>query len=177
MAGQTTVREHLRETRLLPMLIERLYVGAEARLREIRLRALKDAPDAFASTFDDAASRPPENWERQLEQLATFVATSGGCDLGLVRGAYHDHIKERGYLISMWVAPEARRRGVGSDLVDAVIEWAKGQELNRLLLDVAETNAAAIAFYTRKGFVPNGVLGQLPPPRDHIREIQMAMPL
>jgi GNAT superfamily N-acetyltransferase len=159
------------------MLIERLAVGAGARLREIRLRALKDAPDAFASTFDEAASRSLESWERQLEQLATFVATSDGCDVGLVRGAFHDHIKDTGYLISMWVAPEARRRGVGSDLVDAVIEWARGQGLNRLLLEVAETNAAAIAFYARKGFVPNGVHGQLPPPRDHIRESQMAMPL
>jgi GNAT superfamily N-acetyltransferase len=162
---------------LRPVLIERLAAGAGDRLRAIRLRALKDAPEAFGSTFAEAVSRPPESWERQLEQLATFVATSRGCDLGLVRGAFHDQMKDTGYLISMWVAPEARRLGVGSDLVDAVSEWARTQGLDRLLLDAAETNTAAITFYARKGFVPNGVLGKLPPPREHIREIQMALPL
>jgi GNAT superfamily N-acetyltransferase len=162
---------------LQSVVIESLAAGAGARLRAVRLRALNEATEAFASTFDEAVLRPPEDWERQLQQLATFVATLGGCDVGLARGAFHDQIKDTGYLISMWVAPEARRRGVGSDLVDAVVEWARSQGLSRLLLDVAEMNAAAIAFYARKGFVPNGVHGKMPPPRDQIREIQMARPL
>jgi hypothetical protein len=42
-------------------------------------------------------------------------------------------------------------------------------------LDVVETNTSAIAVYTRKGFVPNGEVGTLPLPRDHVREIQLVM--
>jgi hypothetical protein len=42
---------------------------------------------------------------------------------------------------------------------------------------VAEGNAPAIARYTKKGFLPNGVVGTLPPPRQHIREIQLVMAL
>jgi ribosomal protein S18 acetylase RimI-like enzyme len=49
--------------------------------------------------------------------------------------------------------------------------------LKRLFLDVVETNTPAIALYARKGFVPTGEAGTLPPPRDHIREIQLVMML
>lgn len=160
-----------------PANIEHLSAGDGERLRAIRLRALRDASDAFGTTLEEAAARPPESWDRQLEQVATFVATVSGSDLGLVAGMPHDHFRDAGYLISMWVAPEARRQGIGSALVDAVVHWARTRELNRLFLDVGEGNAPAIALYTRKGFVPNGEVGTLPPPRDHVREIQFVMRL
>jgi hypothetical protein len=47
--------------------IERLFVGGEDRLRRIRLRALRDAPDAFES----ASRWPLESWRQQLETLTT----------------------------------------------------------------------------------------------------------
>ncbi len=157
--------------------IERLSAGSGQRLRAIRLRALADSPDAFATTFEEAAARPLESWNRQLDQIATFVATAGGGDLGLVRSTRHDTLPGTGYLISLWVAPEARGRGTGASLVATVIRWAKTQGIQRLLLDVGETNTRAIALYTRMGFMPNGATGTLPPPRDHILEIQLALPL
>jgi ribosomal protein S18 acetylase RimI-like enzyme len=157
--------------------IERLGSGDGERLRALRLRSLRDAPDAFATTFEAAAAWAPENWNRQLEQLATFVASSRGTDVGLARGALDDHSRNTGHMISMWVAPEARRDGIGSALVDAVVEWARAQGLTRLLLDVGEKNTPAIDLYTRKGFVPSGEVGTLPPPREHVREIQLVMSL
>jgi ribosomal protein S18 acetylase RimI-like enzyme len=77
----------------------------------------------------------------------------------------------------MWVAPEARRTGVGEALVDAVIEWAGSNGVKRLRLDVADNNAAAIALYIREGFQPNGKVSALPPPREHIREHQRELRL
>jgi GNAT superfamily N-acetyltransferase len=159
------------------MTIEQLVAGDGERLRAIRLRALRDAPDAFGATLEEAEARPPEDWDDQLEQLATFVATLDGCDMGLVRAVHHDHLRDAGCLISMWVEPEGRRQGIGSALVDAVVNWARTRGLKRLLLDVVERNTPAIALYARKGFVPSGAIGTLPPPRDHIREIQLVMML
>lgn len=159
------------------MTIERLRAGEGERLRAIRLRSLLDTPDAFATTLEEATGWSPDTWNRHLEERATFVATARGTDVGLVRGALHDQARDSAYLISMWVAPQTRRQGIGSSLVDAVVEWARAQGVTRLLLDVGEANAPAIAFYTRKGFVPTGKLGTLPPPRDHVREIQLAMSL
>ena len=157
--------------------LEQLRVGEGERLRAIRLRALQDAPDAFGATFEEAAARSLESWNGQLEQFPTFVATANGSDVGLVRCALHDRFQDAGYLISMWVSPDARRQGIGSALVDAVVDWARTRGLNRLFLDVTEMNTAAISLYTRKGFVPNGEVGTLPPPRDHVREIQLVMTL
>ena len=104
-----------------PATIERLIAGDGQRLRAIRLRALRDAPDAFGTTVEEAAAEPLESWERQLQQVDAYVATAGGCDLGLARGARHDRWSDTGYLLSMWVAPEVRRQGIGADLVQAVI--------------------------------------------------------
>ena len=55
--------------------IERLQPGDEARLRATRLRALQDAPYAFATTFDEASRWPAEHWEQQLRNRTTFVIT------------------------------------------------------------------------------------------------------
>lgn len=157
--------------------IDRLAPGEEARLRAIRLRSLEEAPYAFATTYEDAAASSVERWTGQLEQLATFVATVHGIDVGMVRGARHGQFGDIGYLISMWVAPEARRQGIGSALVDAVVAWAKAEGFARLLLDVGAENTPAIAFYRRKGFVPTEQVDALPPPREHIREIQLGLAL
>ena len=81
-----------------------------------------------------------------------------------MRAAHHDHLRDAGLLISMWVAPEARRQGIGAALVDAVAHWARTRVLKRLFLDVVETNTPAIALYARKGFVPTGEAGTLLPP-------------
>jgi ribosomal protein S18 acetylase RimI-like enzyme len=157
--------------------IERLSVGDEGRLRQIRLRALRDAPEAFETTFAEANARPFESWQQQLEQLATFVAMVEDLDVGMARGAPHDEPSDTAYLISMWVAAEARHGGVGSALIEAVAAWAREEGFKRLVLDVAEGNAPAMALYTRAGFSATGVFGTLPPPRAHIREIQMAVTL
>ena len=159
------------------MTIEPLRAGAGERMRAIRLRALGDSPEAFETTFEEAAVRPTESWNLELERLDTFVATADGCDVGLVRSMEHDQFRDAGYLMSMWVAPEARRLGIGSALVDTVVHWARARGLKRLFLDVGEGNAPAIGLYAHKGFVPNGEVGKLPPPRDHVREIQMVLEL
>jgi ribosomal protein S18 acetylase RimI-like enzyme len=158
-------------------MIVRLSAGDGARLRAIRLRALSDSPDSFATTFEEAAARSLESWERQLDEIATFVAVAGANDVGLVRGTLHDQRKDTGYLISLWVVPEARGQGIGAGLVSAVVAWARERRLVRLVLDVGEHNARALALYTRMGFLPNGTTSTLPPPRDPSREIQLAMEL
>ena len=164
-------------SRKTPIDIKRLAAGEGLRLRTIRLRALADAPDAFSSTYDEAASRPLDSWAVQLQKLATFVAVLDGEDVGLVRGARDDLQPDAAWLISMWVSPEVRGQGVGEALIDAVVEWARISATRRMLLDVGDHNHPAIALYARKGFEPNGTTGSLPTPRSHIREHQRELQL
>ena len=157
------------------MTIERLTTDATARLRELRLRALQDSPDAFGSTYEETATRPESSWVQQLRDLPTFVAVVDGHDVGMVRGGSAGH--DTAELISMWVAPEARRMGVGIALIDEVIAWAKSAGFTRIQLDVAEVNTPANALYERAGFLPSGNRSTLPPPRQHITEMERVRPL
>ena len=152
------------------MEIVRLRPGAEARLRTIRLQALQDAPDAFGSTAAEVAARPPESWSQQLSGLATFVAVSGGRDVGLARFAPDEECAQTGWLTSMWVSPENRGEGVGSTLIDAVVDFATSQGVARLALDVGDHNTSAISLYASKGFEPTGEVSSLDPPREHLCE-------
>ena len=157
--------------------VERLTVDEAPRLRAIRLRALADAPEAFGTTFDQAAAQPGETWSEQLQELPTFVAVNDGLDVGMVRCQPDETEPDTALLISMWVAPASRRIGVGDALVDAAIEWARANGVSRLQLYVVDDNAPAIALYARKGFLPTGEVTTLPPPREHIREHQRELRL
>ncbi len=158
-------------------MIERLHPGEGPRLRAVRLRALADAPDAFATTLEQARAWGRERWEDQVEEFPTFVWRGEDADLGVVRCAPHDGDPEAGYLISMWVAPEARGRGIGAALVGQVVAWARGRRLRRLFLDVGVHNPAARRLYERQGFVATGSTGALSSPREHVRELEMALEL
>jgi ribosomal protein S18 acetylase RimI-like enzyme len=74
-------------------------------------------------------------------------------------------------LVSMWVAPGSRRRGVGQSLIDEVVGWALATAADALALGVADGNDAAIAAYERAGFVLTGEHHPLPsdPSREELR--------
>lgn len=46
--------------------IQRLETNEWERLREIRLKALKESPDAFGSTFEETATRPTASWIAEI---------------------------------------------------------------------------------------------------------------
>ncbi len=153
--------------------------GEWERVRAIRLRALADAPDAFGTTLAEDEARPLVDWRRRLEDpgVATFVAVADGRDVGLATGTAYDGEAGAAGLFSMWVAPGARRGGIGGALVGAVVGWARGAGFRRVLLDVADGNPSAVALYAGRGFLPTGVVGTLPPPRTHVAEHQRGLPL
>ena len=111
--------------------VERLSADEAPRLRAIRLRALADAPDAFGATLEEASARTTETWAQQMRELPSFVAVKGGLDVGMVRCEPDATRADTASLISMWVAPAARRSGVGDALIDAAIEWARANGVNR----------------------------------------------
>jgi ribosomal protein S18 acetylase RimI-like enzyme len=157
--------------------LEQLGATEGARLRSIRLRALMDAPDAFGSTFDEACARSTDDWAEQAMRIPTFIAVADHVDVGMVRCVRDKADVDTAWLISMWVAPEVRRKGIGGDLVDLVIAWAHEHGIRRVVLDVADSNAPAIALYEAKGFRANGKAGSMPPPREHITEHQRELTL
>ena len=87
------------------------------RFRSIRLASLQDAAEAFGTRYEDMVLMPEPGWREQLRRLPTFVASLDERDVGVVRAVEHADLDDVVYLISMWVHPEYRRRGVGSRLI------------------------------------------------------------
>jgi ribosomal protein S18 acetylase RimI-like enzyme len=131
--------------------------------RGLRLAALAEAPQAFGSRLADwqGEGDREERWRERLGIAGSHnvVAVLDGEPVGMASGVPADD--ESVELISMWVAPSARGRGVGDALVREVEQWARESGARVLRLDVAEDNAAAQALYERRGFVLTGELGDL----------------
>ncbi len=145
-------------------------------VRSVRLRALADSPDAFGSMLGEEQQLTDNEWRSRSENVnvAQFLAIApNGNGLGIAVGAPYSSQEQTAGLFSMWVAPEARKRGVGVALVQAVIGWAQTEGYYRVILDVGDTNTPAIRLYKSCGFVPTGRTGALPPPRQHIGEHEM----
>lgn len=158
------------------MEIQRLGPAEVERYKVIRLRSLNDAPDAFGSTSEEVRLWDETKWEAQM-QLPTWVAVVNGRDAGLVRIWPENGSPEVGYLVSMWVAPEARRQKTGGALIDAAVNWARANGFKTLKLDVGDYNGPAIGLYASRGFVPNGIVSSMPEPRGHISEHQRELTL
>ncbi len=65
--------------------------------------------------------------------------------------------------LGMMVAAPWRGKGVGGALLAVAIDWARGAELHKLMLEVFPHNEAAIALYRKLGFEQEGYL------RRHVR--------
>ena len=132
-------------------------------LRELRLASLRDAPEAFGQTFENAQAEPDSEWESAARASATgdrrawFLAfDSAGTQLGLVQARRRP--PSECLVFSMWFAPAARRLGTGRALLDAVDRWARGWGAKRIVLWVFGTNEGAQRFYEQTAFrfVPEG---------------------
>lgn len=67
------------------------------------------------------------------------------------------YVLDEGYVSNVCTAPEFRRRGVASRLVDEMTERARKLGLSFLSLEARASNEAAICLYGRKGFKKAGL--------------------
>jgi ribosomal protein S18 acetylase RimI-like enzyme len=130
-------------------------------LKEIRLRALRDAPSAFSSTYEKESVLSDTEWIERASQWSgersvTYVAKDAGAPCAIA-AAYLDHEDAAlAHLVSMWVAPTHRRLGIGEALVKKIFDWVRLRSRSTLTLLVTSNNDAAIKFYERLGFTMTG---------------------
>jgi GNAT superfamily N-acetyltransferase len=145
-------------------------------VRDARLAALRDTPSAFASTYQREAAFTEADWRGRLSSSsATFLAYLPEVSPAGLSGAL-EHSPGTAELVSMWVSPAARGRGVGEALVAAVTDWAKTRDHTAVHLWVTRENFPARALYERCGFSPTGERQPLPSDSG-LDEIGMRLPL
>ena len=129
--------------------------GDWAELREIRLRALADAPDAFSVVLAEAEAYDDDLWrDRLATSNPTYVVREAGSAVAMA-GGFAPPDSPVAYVWGMWTAPEARGRGHSSVLLDRVVTWARAVGRTPHL-HVTEGNDAARRLYVRSGFEPTG---------------------
>jgi ribosomal protein S18 acetylase RimI-like enzyme len=129
-------------------------------LRDLRLRALADARDAFGSTIERERGYEEAKWHDWIDGWdgavnRCLVAVDRDARLGMAVGS-HEEGRDHIHLYAMWVDPAARRRSVGTALLGAVVDWGIARGAREIRLGVTESNPAAVAFYRRMGFEDTG---------------------
>lgn len=123
-----------------------------ASLKNIRLESLRESPDAFGITYQEAKEVSEEEW-RSISSgesgLKFFLARSGNKNVGLVGGVQTAGEYE---LVSMWVKPEKRNGGIGASLIKELLVHAKFEGFSTVMLSVSSKNKAALNLYTKIGF-------------------------
>jgi GNAT superfamily N-acetyltransferase len=144
-------------------------------MREIRLQALRDAPDAFASNYAKETAFEPAEWHRRAARDGSFLAFLPGGELAGLAGGFEEEpaVVE---LVSMFVRPQARSHGVGEALVDAVTAWTRSRGAESVHLWVTETNKPAIRLYERCDFTATSERQPLPS-NPALGELGMTRPL
>lgn len=128
----------------------------------LRLRALKEEPESFGSSYEEAAKRPRADIEKMIvSSNGSFVLGAFAPHLVGVVGMFRAHgakEKHKGGIWGMYVAPEFRGRGFGRQLMTAAIAQARTvEEVEELRLAVVTTNDAAYKLYLSLGFTEYGV--------------------
>jgi GNAT superfamily N-acetyltransferase len=101
-------------------------------------------------------------WRQRVTARARFVAETDGVVAGTVSGGDADSTGVAA-MTAMWVDPRFRRRGVGDLLVNHLLDWARAEGYDHMILWVTDVNDIARRLYQRNGFAPTGALQEVRP--------------
>jgi ribosomal protein S18 acetylase RimI-like enzyme len=128
--------------------------------KTIRLCALQTDPNAFGSTYAKESQLDDAAWVQRIrywgEYRTGFLAIDGELPCGMLAVFPDEDNPGCAQLISMWVAAEHRRTGLGRQLIDSAKSWAVSHGFRELRLFVTCVNKGAIEFYIRNGFAKTG---------------------
>ena len=134
-----------------------------AAYRALRLRGLRECPSAFATSPEEDEALPVDTVESRLQQTANqvMIGAFAGEQLIGVSGLLRERrrkLAHKAWVVGFYVAPEARRRGVGRQLLALTLEQAGAMPgLRQVNLGVNAGNVAARRLYESMGFAPFGL--------------------
>ncbi|EKT4476331.1 GNAT family N-acetyltransferase [Pseudomonas putida] len=126
--------------------------------RDLRLRALRDSHEVFASTHERESVRDDDDWLARVSAVASsstaqaFFAHWNNEACGLVWCKASDVESSVVEIFQMWVAPDARGLGAGSALLESAITWAEDRGAACVRLGVTIADSPAMHLYKASGF-------------------------
>ena len=137
-------------------------MGSEGTARPgFAIRAFDAATDAAQVAEILLEAREAASWSEEalremvsLPGLTAFVSAQGDTVLGIVVGR---QVLDEAEILNLAVKSEVRRQGAGRALVRRVLQQFGEWQVSRVFLEVRESNAGALAFYSGLGFQAIGV--------------------
>jgi GNAT superfamily N-acetyltransferase len=126
-------------------LADRLVDGFDAPGHRTKPELIEGDRRALEAWFDS----PPNDEEAML--IAELDGKPAGCAYLVTLIDYFNE-RPHAHLSVLAVDKPAEGKGIGSALLDACAQWARGRGSDRLTLSALVTNARARALYERKGF-------------------------
>ena len=128
----------------------------------LRMAGLKSDPEAFGAAFEEGIDREKTLRDLKAKNEENFILGYFEQDelLGMVGFVRKWRIKARhiGFIWGMYVAENARGKGIGKKLMEACISQAESLPgLEKITLEVTETQMAAKKLYEDMGFVIYGI--------------------
>lgn len=146
------------------MLLRFLTESDAERYQSLRLRALREHPEAFAPAFEEEQRLSLEAVAKRLQGASAERYVLGAFEQEALNGLLHFHrweglkIKHRASIGGMYVPPEFRGRGIGKALLlDAIARARMLRGLEDLILAVTVGNAQARALYLAVGFASTAI--------------------
>ena len=127
---------------------------AEIIVRELKVEDSAAVAEMEQQIFSDSWSEKSVLETVQQKQSVCFAAEKAGHLLGYLL-AYH--AADEAEIARIAVQKEARRQGAAGKLMQALEHYCEERKMEKLLLDVRESNEAARSFYTKNGFVEDGI--------------------
>lgn len=127
--------------------------------REIRLEALKNHPEVFASGYELEKEEPDAKWLERIEKndgrssiiYLAFAEEQPAGMIGIFRGPFPKN-RHSGTIWGVYIRPDYRNQGIATQMLEACAVWARERAMRVLKLNVITTNAVAIGCYARYGF-------------------------
>ena len=129
---------------------------------DLRLRSLRDHPDAFGGDYESAIKRGPDYLREGLvpgsvERLFAAFAPDGSLVAQLRTIAETGKRRHIAWIISVATDPDHRGLGLSRALIALAIEHCRAfPEIRQISIGVNAENAVALAVYTGAGFVAWG---------------------
>ena len=143
-------------------MIRRIGASEGSLVKSVRLRSLATDPSSFASTHAREAAFAEDEWtdwaagDASGEEKSTLLAMRVDKPVGLVAAYRDEEQPSLFHVVAMWVAPEARREGIGRRLLDEIEEWIASCGGNCVHLSVADQALPALCLCDAAGYEPDG---------------------